>query len=105
MSGWSLFGLLIGLELTGLDLKTADAAYPRFYRAVADFVYHGRLGLRSRNAWRGKLLPLTAADLRQDLYQSHATASEPSCATQYRVARSRTRKLAKSRLLVFGAQR
>jgi hypothetical protein len=71
MSGWSLFGLLIGLELTGLDLKTADAAYPRFYRAIADFVYHGRLGLRSRKAWRSKLLPLTAADLRQDLCQLH----------------------------------
>jgi hypothetical protein len=67
MSGWSLFGLLIGLELTGLDWQAADTARSRFYRAVADFVYHGRLGLRSRNAWRAKLLPLTAADLRQDL--------------------------------------
>jgi hypothetical protein len=39
MSGWSLFGLLIGLELTGLDWQTANTARARFYRAAADFVY------------------------------------------------------------------
>jgi hypothetical protein len=43
MSGWSLFGLLIGLELTGLDWQTAETVRSRFYRAVADFVYHGSL--------------------------------------------------------------
>jgi hypothetical protein len=49
MSGWSLFGLLIGLELTGWIGKQR-ILLARFYRAVADFVYHGRLGPRSRKA-------------------------------------------------------
>src|SRR5690349_12153403 len=65
---------MIDLDFNSANVRERQqAASTRFYRAAAKFVYPRHAPVAAKKACRAKLLPLTAADLRQRGFESFAS--------------------------------